>query len=264
MSALIGKIGERIKRTAPIPKAPGLTGSGSVERAAAQADLIQADAISRKLAQGHHKAHIRTNGPIGGSLKRSFDIVIALGAIVATLPVMIVIVLLFSLEGAPIYAHKRVGYGGRAFRCYKFRTMVRDGDSALEALLESDPSLAEQWKSHRKIPGDPRVTPVGRFLRKSSLDELPQLFNVLRGDMSCVGPRPVTFEELRDYGASRAKYTSVRPGLTGLWQVSGRNEVSFDQRVRIDTSYIDAWSLWLDVWILMRTPFALLRFNSTH
>ena len=202
--------------------------------------------------------------PVGGAVKRLVDIGLSSFAIIATFPVMAAVAVLCSFGGAPIYSHKRVGHSGRVFHCFKFRTMVRDGDEVLQRLLNSDEELARRWKTHRKIPNDPRVTRIGHFLRKSSLDELPQLFNVLRGDMSCVGPRPVTPEELGNYGINAEKYTSVRPGLTGLWQVSGRNEVSFDERVQIDVSYIEKWSIWSDLLIMFRTPTAILRFRSTH
>lgn len=203
------------------------------------------------------------NGPVGGAAKRLFDVTVALFAIVAMLPIMLIVALFYIFEGTPFYGHTRIGHGGRSFKCYKFRTMVQDGDEILEKLLADDPDLAEQWRTHRKIPNDPRVTWIGRFLRKSSLDELPQFFNVLKGDMSCVGPRPVTAQEMEQYGPFAERYTTVRPGLTGLWQISGRNELTFAERVRIDMKYIDDWSFWSDFVIMLRTPIALLKFRST-
>jgi lipopolysaccharide/colanic/teichoic acid biosynthesis glycosyltransferase len=161
--------------------------------------------------------------------------------------------------GSPIYAHERVGFGGRRFKCLKFRTMRRDADKVLKDLLDSDPELRDAWVTHRKLRHDPRITPVGQFLRKSSLDELPQLFNVLRGDMSCVGPRPVTTEELEYYRDHIDEYTAVRPGLTGLWQISGRSNVNMERRVRMDVSYVRSWSFANDLLILLRTPIALIR-----
>lgn len=218
------------------------------------------DASLTQIVRQEMRAHTR---PLGGVSKRMFDIVVATLAIVATLPVMIVVFLFYLIEGSPFYSHSRVGFAGRMFKCHKFRTMVRNGDEVLAKTLASDPKLAELWKTHRKLPNDPRVTTIGKFLRKSSLDELPQLFNVLKGEMSCVGPRPVTEEELEDYGKFAAKYASVRPGLTGLWQVSGRNDLNYAERVRLDVSYIDNWSLWTDFQILLRTPIALMKFRTT-
>ena len=176
---------------------------------------------------------------------------------------MLVITLACGMSGPPIYSHRRVGFRGREFKCYKFRTMVPDSDAVLDKLLEANEELARIWATHRKLPNDPRVTPIGRFLRKSSLDELPQLFNILKGEMSLVGPRPVTAEEVSHYRASADKYLAVRPGLTGLWQVSGRNLMTFAERVRLDANYVDQWSLWSDVGIIARTPAAVIRFRTT-
>jgi exopolysaccharide production protein ExoY len=206
-----------------------------------------------------------TPQPVGGYPKRCVDIVVALSVILLTLPLMgAITVLLCCSGGSPIFSHERVGFGGRKFRCLKFRTMVPDAGTLLAGLFAERPDLEEQWTTRRKLAGDPRITPLGRFLRQSSLDELPQLFNVLRGDMSCVGPRPVTEEELEHYGPRIEEYQSVRPGLTGLWQVSGRNEVCFADRVRLDMAYINDWSLRSDIVILARTPFALFNFKTAY
>ena len=203
--------------------------------------------------------------PLGGYTKRILDIVIALSALAIALPVMVSIwILLYLNGGSPIYPHERVGFGGRRFRCYKFRTMMPGADDLLADLLAKRPDLEEHWRTHQKLPDDPRVTRLGRFFRKSSLDELPQLFNILNGDMSCVGPRPVTEEELEHYGSLIHAYQSVRPGLSGLWQVSGRNEVNYSDRVRLDLAYISNWSLRSDIVILARTPAALLDFKRVH
>ena len=212
-----------------------------------------------------HSALRPTGVPLGGYTKRILDIVIALSALVIALPIMVSIAILLYLNGgSPIYSHERVGFGGRRFRCHKFRTMVPGADALLADLLAKRPDLEEHWRTHQKLPDDPRVTRLGRFLRKSSLDELPQLFNILIGDMSCVGPRPVTEEELEHYGSLIHAYQSVRPGLSGLWQVSGRNEVNFSDRVRLDLAYISNWSLRSDIVILARTPVALLDFKRVH
>jgi lipopolysaccharide/colanic/teichoic acid biosynthesis glycosyltransferase len=136
----------------------------------------------------------------------------------------------------------------------KFRTMVVDGDAVLQAHFADHPDEKELWESERKLPDDPRVTAVGRLLRVTSLDELPQVLNILRGDMSLVGPRPIVAAEIPKYGDTFALYTQVRPGLTGLWQVSGRNDLTFQERIALDAYYVRKWSFWLDLYILLRTP----------
>lgn len=170
-------------------------------------------------------------------------------------PVLLLIALcIWRSDGLPLtYGHYRVGQGGRLFRCLKFRSMVRNGDQVLAELLARDPAARAEWERDRKLANDPRVTGIGRVLRKTSLDELPQLFNILRGDMHFVGPRPVTVQELRRYADHKRHYLTVKPGLTGLWQVSGRNATTYGQRVAYDAQYVDGRTPWLDAWIVMRT-----------
>ena len=179
----------------------------------------------------------------------------ALCLIILASPVLLLVAgLIWHSDGAPVmFGHYRVGAGGRMFRCLKFRTMRRDADKILSELLETDFVARAEWQSERKLTDDPRVTRIGKLLRRTSLDELPQLFNVLRGEMNLVGPRPVTAPELRQYGAARWHYLSVRPGITGMWQVSGRNNTSYVERVALDRDYVENRSLRLDVSILMRT-----------
>ncbi|MBZ9676464.1 sugar transferase [Mesorhizobium sp. ES1-1] len=193
--------------------------------------------------------------PIGGLVKRGFDIVGALVGLIALSPLFLMIALLvkFSDGGSIMYGHRRIGRGGRVFHCLKFRTMVPDGDKALAAYLASNPEAKVEWLTTRKLKNDPRVTRVGAVLRKLSLDELPQILNILQGDMSLVGPRPVVLEELDIYGTSAVYYLKSRPGLTGLWQVSGRNDVSYDSRVAFDRHYVENWSLIEDVRIIIKT-----------
>jgi Undecaprenyl-phosphate galactose phosphotransferase WbaP len=152
-----------------------------------------------------------------------------------------------------LYRQWRVGRNGRRIGVYKFRTMVRNADAVLREMLEKDPELAAEWERDQKLRCDPRVTRVGAFLRKTSLDELPQLINVVTGDMSLVGPRPVVEGERGKYGPVFDEYCRVRPGITGLWQVSGRNNTSYAERVAYDHYYINNWSVWMDIWILCRT-----------
>ena len=170
-------------------------------------------------------------------------------------PVMAVVAfLIWKRDGAPVFfAHYRVGHDGKLFRCLKFRSMLRNSEQVLADLLRDDPAARAEWARDQKLTNDPRITGVGHFLRKTSLDELPQLFNVLRCEMSLVGPRPITVGELTRYGRVRWHYLSVRPGITGLWQVSGRNNTSYEERVALDQRYVEQRTLLGDLGILLKT-----------
>ncbi|KDB53021.1 undecaprenyl-phosphate galactosephosphotransferase [Sphaerotilus natans subsp. natans DSM 6575] len=176
-------------------------------------------------------------------------------------PLMAVIALLvWRRDGAPVlFGHYRIGQHGRPFRCLKFRSMYLDSEAMLRELLERDPAARAEWERDHKLTDDPRITPIGHFLRRTSLDELPQLFNVLRGEMSLVGPRPITLAELPRYGQVRWHYLSVRPGMTGLWQVSGRNDTTYDERVELDREFVEQHSLKLRISILLRTLRVVIR-----
>lgn len=191
------------------------------------------------------------------------DIVLSGMLLVAFAPVMCVVAALIRLTAGRqvLVRHLRVGRDGALFPCLKFRTMVHDAERMLALYLERDPAARAEWRERRKLAHDPRVTAIGRFLRRSSLDELPQLLNVLRGEMSLVGPRPVVTAELMEHyrGEAAVLYCRVRPGLTGLWQVSGRSGLSYRERVRLDSEYVRTGSLGLDLRILWRTPWAVLR-----
>jgi exopolysaccharide production protein ExoY len=193
--------------------------------------------------------------PIGLKSKRLIDIVLALSGIVLLAPLLIIcfIATLATSRGPALFRHRRVGFSGKHFDCLKFRTMVTDAPERLKQLLESDPIAAAEWYANHKLRHDPRVTAIGVILRKSSLDELPQLFNVLKGDMSIVGPRPVTEEELIKYNGAANAYLACRPGITGLWQVSGRSTTTYDKRIACDTFYARNWSMSLDAKILIVT-----------
>jgi exopolysaccharide production protein ExoY len=198
----------------------------------------------------------QTGTASGGWLHRFTALVLLL---VLSPVFLIICALIWRKDGAPIFfGHFRVGYRGRVFRCLKFRTMYREAGQMLQALLESSPEARAEWARDQKLRNDPRITPIGHFLRKTSLDELPQLFNVLRGEMNLVGPRPIIVEELTRYGRSRWDYLAVKPGITGLWQVSGRNLVSYEQRVALDRRYVEQQSAWLDLTILVRTVKVLI------
>jgi exopolysaccharide production protein ExoY len=198
---------------------------------------------------------------LGGGLKRGFDIVVASLILVVLAPFFVMLTILIKMTdpGPIIYQHSRVGYQGKQFSCVKFRTMVVDSESRLRTLLDADPAAREEWELHRKLKSDPRITPLGSLLRNSSADELPQLINVIRGDMSLVGPRPVVSEELEHYGEHANLYLATRPGMTGSWQINGRSDVSYESRVALDAGYVRDWSLWTDLLILIRTVGAVIR-----
>lgn len=198
--------------------------------------------------------------PVGMNAKRVVDIVVALSGIILLAPLLIICFAVTALTspGPALFKHRRVGFNGKHFDCLKFRTMVTDAPERLRRLLESDPLAVAEWTTNRKLRNDPRITAIGAVLRKSSLDELPQLFNVLKGDMSIVGPRPVTDEELERYSSSINAYLSCRPGITGLWQVSGRSTTTYNKRVACDTFYARNWSMSLDAKIMVVTIPALL------
>jgi lipopolysaccharide/colanic/teichoic acid biosynthesis glycosyltransferase len=181
--------------------------------------------------------------------------IIGAGALgILLLPLIVVLALLIAADGGPVlYRHRRVGRGGVLFNCYKLRTMKVDSEQVLTSLLARDDEARRQWQNERKLSRDPRVTRIGAFLRKSSLDELPQLWNVLTGDMSLVGPRPIVRDEARHYGRFIDDYYRTRPGLTGVWQVNGRNNVGYRGRVAMDMYYIRRWSIGLDLRILLKT-----------
>lgn len=187
-------------------------------------------------------------------LKRTVDCIGSLVLIIIFSPVLAIIALLIRRDGgSSIYKQERIGYGGKTFKCYKFRSMVMNSKQRLEEVLATDPKAREEWENDFKLKNDPRITAIGNFLRKTSLDELPQLFNVLQGDMSLVGPRPVVPDELPRYGALTQKYLSARPGMTGLWQVSGRNDVTYRERVSLDCYYIENWKLHTDFVLMLKT-----------
>lgn len=187
-------------------------------------------------------------------LKRVFDIVGAFSIIIALLPALLMLGFMVGRDGGPpVYGHERVGLNGRKFKCLKFRSMVINSKEVLEDVLRTDPVARAEWAKDFKLKNDPRITKVGHFIRKTSLDELPQLWNVVRGDMSLVGPRPVTEDELCRYAGDVDYYLMAKPGMTGLWQVSGRNDVDYETRVYFDSWYVKNWSLWNDIAILFKT-----------
>jgi Undecaprenyl-phosphate galactose phosphotransferase WbaP len=199
-------------------------------------------------------------------LKRLIDLSIAVTAICLSFPLLLLIaaVIVLTSRGPALYRHTRVGWHGYKFKAWKFRTMRRDADAYLRHYLDCHPEARAEWERDRKLRRDPRVTAFGHFLRRTSLDELPQLWNVLVGDMSLVGPRPIVEEEVPRYAKAFRQYATVKPGITGLWQVSGRTETGYEDRVRLDQFYVRHWSPWLDVYILAKTIVTLLTRDGAY
>ncbi len=211
--------------------------------------------------------HLRDlNSPIGGFRKRGLDIVASLGGLVLFFPIFCMVgALIKAFDRGPIlYSHTRIGYNGRPFGCLKFRTMVVDADKVLDNHLRTCPHAAREWAETRKLKSDPRVTRIGMVLRKTSIDELPQLINVLLGQMSLVGPRPIVPAELEKYAADAVFYVKVRPGLTGPWQVGGRNDTGYEIRVALDREYVENWTLRNDLILILRTIPVVLSASGSY
>jgi exopolysaccharide production protein ExoY len=198
-------------------------------------------------------------GLYGLAIKRPLDFVLAILMLPVLVPVIMALWLIVRRDGGSgFFGHERVGRDGKTFRCWKMRSMEVDAEAKLASFLATNPEAAAEWARDHKLDADPRVTKIGRFLRRSSLDELPQIWNVLRGEMSFVGPRPVVADELARYGASKWVYLQGRPGITGLWQVSGRNDVSYDERVALDQRYGREMGFGLDIKIMAMTAGAVV------
>jgi exopolysaccharide production protein ExoY len=188
--------------------------------------------------------------------KRFFDVVFSSCALIGGMPLFILIALAIKCTspGKIFYSSKRAGKNGREFTCWKFRTMCQNAEDRLAEVLNRDPTLLHEWNTYFKLKEDPRVTRIGKLLRRTSLDEIPQFWNVLKGDLSVVGPRPYLVSEMKDLACSKSqKILSVRPGLTGLWQTSGRNKLSFEERIHLETNYVDVQSFWLDLKLICKT-----------
>ena len=198
-------------------------------------------------------------------IKRTFDIVASISIIFMLSPLLLYICSKVKKDGGPaIYGHERVGKNGKSFKCLKFRSMIVNSKEVLDKLLESDPAARAEWQDTFKLKDDPRITSIGHFLRRTSLDELPQLFNVLKGEMSLVGPRPIIKAELERYNDEVDYYLLSKPGMTGLWQVSGRSDVDYDTRVYLDAWYVKNWSMWNDIAILFKTIGVVLRKDGAY
>jgi len=258
----------------PLPARPRLVRGGRGAGQTLRADEGTAQAVGIERAHHHFRVlhpdssvyerdwstdHAARSTPARAIPKRVLDVLGGALLGVVFLPLMLVIGLLLRRDGGPIiYRHRRVGHGGQSFECLKFRTMVPDADRVLGELLENHDELKAEWVQDHKLRNDPRVTGIGRFLRRTSLDELPQLWNVMRGEMSLVGPRPVVREELMRYGRCLPIYLSAKPGITGLWQVTGRNDTDYRRRVALDVYYVRKQNLLLDLYILLKTTRVVL------
>lgn len=187
--------------------------------------------------------------------KRAFDIVFSLAVLILFSPVYLILTILIAISssGPIFYVQERVGKDFKRFKCIKFRTMVDNADEVLETMLAKCPYKRQEFEDNFKLKNDPRITWIGKFLRLTSLDEFPQFWNVLKGDMSVVGPRPLVPEELPKYGRKMEKVLNIKPGITGLWQVSGRNDIPYPERVKIDVYYVNHHNWWLDLWIVLKT-----------
>lgn len=254
LNSLVNHIQRRVRKVIVLPKMSKIS-------------IINGELISSI----HHKGmafYIKNNllSPLDQIIKRGFDICVASIGLILLSPFLI---WLYSLvytatKGHPIFSHERIGFGGRKFKVFKFRTMYLDADERLELLLESCDESKEEWEKDFKLKNDPRITRIGQFLRKTSLDELPQLWNVLKGEMSLVGPRPITEAEIQKYEEYFEYFIAVTPGITGLWQVSGRNDVEYNERVQLDVWYVRNWSIELDIQILIKTVLVVLKRKGSY
>ena len=207
----------------------------------------------------------KLNRALPRASKRVFDILFSIFCLIVFAPVFFILYLLVTRDGgSAFYGHQRIGRDGKKFKCLKFRSMTINSQELLKKLLDEDPDIRLEWETTFKLKNDPRVTKIGNFLRKTSLDELPQLINILKGEMSTVGPRPVTADELPMYDQFLSYYLASRPGLTGLWQVSGRNDVDYDTRVQMDTAYVKNWSFFQDIIIILKTIIVVLKKDGAY
>ncbi|MDR0495941.1 MAG: undecaprenyl-phosphate galactose phosphotransferase WbaP [Treponema sp.] len=200
------------------------------------------------------------------AIKRFMDIaIVSIGGIII-LPFLLLIALLVKITspGPVLFRHKRLGMNGKHFNTYKFRTMVIDSQARLEKLLESDAEKEKEWKNYHKLANDPRITRIGKILRRTSIDEFPQLINILKGEMTLVGPRPIVDAEVEKYGEDYSRIFSIRPGLTGLWQVSGRSNTNYEERIAYDTFYLQSWSIWMDLWVIFKTFGAVIQGRGAY
>ena len=252
LNKLIDKAGDYFRHIIVIPSVPGVASTAVVGRDLAYTFGLE---VKQNLLDPWNKKAKRTLDLFG----------VVMGGLLIS-PLLLAIAALIKLDspGPVFYKQIRLGTGGRYFSCWKFRTMYVDSERLLTELLRSKPDLRVEWEKFHKLRVDPRITPIGHFLRKSSLDELPQLWNVLRGEMSLIGPRPIVDTETSKYKGAYKLYLRVKPGMSGLWQVSGRSNTSYQERVELDTYYVRNWSIWLDLVILARTVGTVIFNQGAH
>ena len=254
LQALITAIQPHVKNISFVPDLIG-TPMSSVEPAILFSEKILMLNLRNNLSRPYNRV-----------LKRVFDLVLTIGGGLIILPFLLMIALAVAIDnrGHVIFAHRRVGAAGKKFSCYKFQTMVPDAESKLKEYLATNPDARREWEETFKLTNDPRVTKLGNFLRRTSLDELPQLWNVIRGEMSLVGPRPIVQAEVARYGKNIREYYMVLPGITGMWQVSGRSDTTYPERVAMDTWYVRNWSVWIDIMYLFKTVKAVLQSRGAY
>jgi undecaprenyl-phosphate galactose phosphotransferase len=242
ITGLINKIQPHVKNIAFVPDFMGMP-VGNIEAESLFNEKLLLLNVRNNLARRYNRV-----------LKRLFDIIVSLAGLTVILPLGVLIGAAVWLDtGGIIFAHRRIGRNGKEFYCYKFQSMVKNAEKILEKYLSENAAAREEWKESYKLQNDPRVTRLGSFLRKTSLDELPQIINVLKGEMSLVGPRPIVRAETVKYGSSIEDYYLVRPGITGMWQVSGRSDTTYEERVGMDSWYVKNWSVWIDMVYLAKT-----------
>ena len=252
--SLINRLQLLVKRVAFVPELFGLPTSNITARG-----MMEEQAVVLRVQNNLARKSNRI-------MKRIFDIVATVCGGILILPILAIVAVLIYLDspGPIVFGHKRVGQGGKEFPCYKFRSMVPNAQEALEVYLKENPAAREEWERDFKLKDDPRVTRIGKFLRKTSLDELPQLWNVLVGDMSLVGPRPIVRDEIVKYGDYINDFYLVPPGITGVWQVSGRSDTTYEERVLMDSWYVHNWSVWIDIVYLLKTVLAVVKSKGAY
>lgn len=252
--SLINRLQLLVKRVAFVPELFGLPTSNITARG-----MMEEQAVVLRVQNNLARKSNRI-------MKRIFDIVATVCGGILILPILAIVAVLIYLDspGPIVFGHKRVGQGGKEFPCYKFRSMVPNAQEALEVYLKENPAAREEWERDFKLKDDPRVTRIGKFLRKTSLDELPQLWNVLIGNMSLVGPRPIVRDEIVKYGDYINDFYLVTPGITGVWQVSGRSDTTYEERVLMDSWYVHNWSVWIDIVYLLKTVLVVYKAKGAY
>lgn len=245
---LINRLEILVKNVSFVPELIGMPAANVSVQGLMEENMLLVN-VKNNLARPYYRA-----------MKRLFDMVLTLCGMVVFLPIgLIIAAIIYITDPGPVlFAHRRVGQHGKLFPCYKFRSMVVNAEEALKEYLKDNPEAQEEWNRDFKLKDDPRITKIGHFLRKTSLDELPQLLNVLKGEMSLVGPRPIVTAEIEKYGEYIQDFYLVPPGITGVWQVSGRSDTTYDERVQMDSWYVHNWSVWIDIVYLVKTVTAVL------